>query len=212
MKDISKQSKLWMDRNWSLDYINRNNSSRLLESNVSLFSKIFRRTDGIKNLMEIGANIGLNLDAINLLNNSIELECIEINSDACEILKNKEHIKNVFNTSVMDFELAQGISYDLVFTKTVLIHIHPDYLHLVYKKIYEMSARYVLFIEYYNPKPISLNYRGMDDYLFKADFAREFMDLYQNTKLIDYGFVYHGDNNFPQDDVTWFLIEIVKSQ
>ena len=25
--------------------------------------------------------------------------------------------------------------------------------------------------------------------------------------LLDYGFLYHRDNNFPQDDISWFLIE-----
>ena len=30
-----------------------------------------------------------------------------------------------------------------------------------------------------------------------------FPDLY----LVDYGFVYHRDNNFKQDDITWFLLK-----
>ena len=28
-----------------------------------------------------------------------------------------------------------------------------------------------------------------------------------SLSLIDYGFVYHRDPNFPQDDISWFLIE-----
>ena len=32
----------------------------------------------------------------------------------------------------------------------------------------------------------------------------------QRLQLIDYGFQYHGDHNFPQDDITWFLMEKVK--
>ena len=32
------------------------------------------------------------------------------------------------------------------------------------------------------------------------------MDLYK-LKLIDYGFIYHRDNSFPKDDITWFLLE-----
>lgn len=30
---------------------------------------------------------------------------------------------------------------------------------------------------------------------------------YQNLHLVDYGFVYHRERNFPQDDLTWFLLE-----
>jgi hypothetical protein len=33
------------------------------------------------------------------------------------------------------------------------------------------------------------------------------MKMYPDLKLIDYGFVYHKDSNFPQDDVTWFIME-----
>ena len=211
MKDQSEQSKLWMDSEWSLSYIKRNKSINLLESNISLFSKIISKTNNIESIMEIGSNIGLNLDAINLINNRIKLDCIEISKDASDLLKGKKHVNSVYNSSILEFDVPDTMSYDLVFTKTVLIHIHPNYLIDVYNKIYKMSGRYVLFIEYYNPNPINVKYRGLEGFLFKRDFAREFMEIYNNSKLIDYGFVYHGDNNFPQDDVTWFLIEIEKA-
>jgi spore coat polysaccharide biosynthesis protein SpsF len=35
------------------------------------------------------------------------------------------------------------------------------------------------------------------------------MDKYSNLKLVDYGFVYHRDYQFPQDDMNWFLLEKV---
>ena len=50
-------------------------------------------------------------------------------------------------------------------------------------------------------------YHGESDRLFKRDFAGELMKKYKDLKLVDYGFVYHNDSNFPQDDVTWFLLE-----
>ena len=54
---------------------------------------------------------------------------------------------------------------------------------------------------------MSLEYRGHFDRLFKRDFAGDILDKYSNVKLVDYGFVYHRDNNFPKDDLTWFLLE-----
>lgn len=33
------------------------------------------------------------------------------------------------------------------------------------------------------------------------------MDKYKDVQLVDYGFSYHRDSNFPQDDITWFLME-----
>jgi len=43
--------------------------------------------------------------------------------------------------------------------------------------------------------------------LFKRDFAGEMLDRYPALKLLDYGFVYRRDPLFPQDDMTWFLLE-----
>ena len=35
------------------------------------------------------------------------------------------------------------------------------------------------------------------------------MDEFQELKLIDYGFVYHRDDQFPLDDINWFLLKWV---
>jgi len=43
--------------------------------------------------------------------------------------------------------------------------------------------------------------------LFKRDFAGEMLERFADLKLLDYGFVYRRDPNFPQDDITWFLLE-----
>ena len=52
-----------------------------------------------------------------------------------------------------------------------------------------------------------IDYRGHTDKLFKRDFAGELLDRHKDLRLMDYGFVYHGDPKFPQDDITWFLLE-----
>jgi hypothetical protein len=57
--------------------------------------------------------------------------------------------------------------------------------------------------------PVSVNYRGNTDRLFKRDFAGEMLDRFKDLRLLDYGFSYHRDNNFPQDDINWFLLEKV---
>jgi spore coat polysaccharide biosynthesis protein SpsF len=54
---------------------------------------------------------------------------------------------------------------------------------------------------------VALPYRGHDERLFKRDFAGEILDRFPDLRLVDYGFRYRRDPNFPQDDVTWFLME-----
>lgn len=211
MNDKTIQGKLWKDQIWGKQYILRNNSNQIRSSNVVLFAKIFRSINQpIESVFEIGSNIGLNLDAINILDNKIRIDCLEINVDAFNIVKSKPHVKNAYNDSILTFEPNKGLVYDLVFTKGVLIHINPQELSKVYEKIHSLSKKFVLFVEYYNPTPVVVNYRGLNDVLFKRDFAGEFLDKFPSAKLIDYGFVYHRDNCFSQDDATWFLIELRK--
>ena len=96
---------------------------------------------------------------------------------------------------------------DLVFTKGVQIHIHPDNLELAYSQIEKHSRRYVLIAEYFNPTPVEVEYRGHTGKLFKRDFAAELMSLYPSLVLVDYGFCYHLDPLYPLDNISWFLLE-----
>jgi pseudaminic acid biosynthesis-associated methylase len=93
--------------------------------------------------------------------------------------------------------------------KGVLIHINPNELNSVYEKLVASCEKYLLVAEYYNPSPVAIPYRGHSDRLFKREFAGEIMSNHPEMQLIDYGFSYRNDPNFPQDDITWFLMEKV---
>ena len=112
--------------------------------------------------------------------------------------------KEVYLQSILDWNPQK--KYDLVLSKGVLIHQNPDSLESIYKKLYEACNNYILLGEYYSPNPSSIDYRGHKDKLFKRDFAGELLDKFEDVGLIDYGFVYHREP-FPQDDITWFLLE-----
>jgi pseudaminic acid biosynthesis-associated methylase len=169
-----------------------------------LFSKILRATHDISSVIELGANIGLNLDAIKALLPSAKLAAVEINEKAVELLAEKKNV-DVYNSSILDF--SPDSIYDFALIKGVLIHINPNELDSVYDLLSTVSKRYVCIAEYYNPSPIEVEYRGHQGRLFKRDFAGEFLDRHTDFYLVDYGFVYHRDSNFPQDDTTWFLME-----
>lgn len=187
------------------DYIKRNQGDALKAANIEFFSKTLRATRGLKSCIEFGANIGMNLMAIKLLYPGINLHGIEINAEAAKLLSEVVPPARIHHGSVLDFEPVQ--TYDLVLIKTVLIHINPAELFQVYDKLVKSCGRYLLVAEYYNPTPMSISYRGHLDRLFKRDFAGEIMDRHPNMSLVDYGFAYHRDPNFPQDDITWFLME-----
>ena len=186
-------------------YIHRNQGDALLASNLSFFSKALSNARGVRSCIEFGANIGMNIKALQLLHPGIDAHAIEINAAATMELKKIIPDDHVFHTSILDFSPQR--EWDLTLIKGVLIHINPDMLNDVYDKLIQSCGRYLLVAEYYNPTPMSISYRGHTDRLFKRDFAGEMMDRYSNLKLIDYGFVYRRDPNFPQDDTTWFLME-----
>jgi len=199
----TEQEEFWATK-FGDDYIDRNQGDTLLASNLNFFTKAFSRAGKIKSCIEFGANIGMNLKTLKLLYPKIKLQGIEINNEACEELEKIIGHKNVFKGSIFDVTLNEPA--DLTLIKGVLIHINPEMLDLVYQKLYDMSKKYILIAEYYNPTPVAIKYRGHEDKLFKRDFAGEFLDKFLDTELIDYGFSYKNDPSFPQDDITWFLI------
>lgn len=186
------------------DYIDRNKGDKLLASNLNFFNMSLKSITKINSAIEFGSNIGMNLKAIKLLFPDIELDGVEINKNAHAQLEKVIGKENSHLSSIFDFNTKK--IYDLTLIKGVLIHINPNELINVYKKLYDFSSKYILICEYYNPSPVTINYRGHNDRLFKRDFAGEFMDLYDDVKLVDYGFSYQRDPKFPQDDITWFLI------
>lgn len=202
MKYKTKQEEFWAG-SFGDSYIGRNESPRWVAANTGLFGKILSGSVGVRSIIELGCNIGLNLEALHAINPSFALSGVEINASACEVARAKD-IGTIHAGSII--EPLDVPKADLCFTKGVLIHINPDHLREVYNNLYELSNRYVLVVEYYNPQPVTINYRGHDDRLFKRDFAGELMDEF-GLKLVDYGFAYHRDKWFPQDDVTWFLME-----
>ncbi len=186
-------------------YIARNVGDQLLASNLALFSRALSQANGLTSCIEFGANVGMNLRALKLLYPAQEQAAVEINASAVEVLRRTLTPANVFHASLLEYAPAR--QYELVLIKGVLIHIDPAQLTRVYDALYQATGRYLLVCEYYNPSPVTIAYRGHAERLFKRDFCGELLDRFPALRLLDYGFVYRRDPNFPLDDVTWFLME-----
>jgi spore coat polysaccharide biosynthesis protein SpsF len=204
MTDYATEQEAFWAGEFGDEYIDRNVGSDIVAANISLFAKILARTGSVRAILELGANRGLNLMALRLLSPGAELSAIELNEKAVGKLRELGYV-NVRHESILEYE--PGREYDLVFIKGVLIHIDPDHLGDVYERLYRSSRRYVCIVEYYNPTPVEVNYRGHSGRLFKRDFAGEMMDRYADLRLLDYGFLYRRDSVFPNGDLTWFLLE-----
>jgi len=198
------QEEFWAGE-FGTQYIERNKSPELLAANLEFFSRVLKQAGRLASCLELGANVGMNLRALKLLYPSLTPVGVEINPQAAAVLAEAIGSSQVVNGSLFDYVVRETV--DLAFTKGVLIHIQPDKLRAVYDKLHQASHRHILVAEYYNPSPVAIPYRGHADRLFKRDFAGEMLDAFPDLRLVDYGFVYHRDPAFPQDDVSWFLME-----
>ncbi|RLQ22219.1 pseudaminic acid biosynthesis-associated methylase [Seongchinamella sediminis] len=200
----TEQEAFWAGE-FGTKYIERNKGDILKAANIDFFAKALSNTRGLQSCIEFGANIGMNINALKLLYPELDAHAIEINKNAAIQLREVIESANVYECSILDFVPTR--MWDLVLVKGVLIHIEPSMLPQVYEKLVASCGRFLLVAEYYNPVPVSISYRGHNERLFKRDFAGEILENYPQMELVDYGFVYRRDPNFPQDDLTWFLLE-----
>ena len=201
-REVMSSQEIFWSGEFGNSYIKRNDSFEWVRNNVVFFSQVFRNLNiDPKSILEIGANIGLNLEALSFLFPNAVLDAVEVNEKACKVLMEKN--VNTYNVPFSKFETSK--EYDLVLSKGVLIHMNPEQLTDTYLKMAKLSKKWIVIAEYFNPVPESIEYRGHKDKLFKRDFAGEFLKINDNWEIQDYGFSYRKAL-FPQDDLTWFLL------
>ena len=142
-------------------------------------------------ICEFGAGIGLNLRALKILFPHAHQSCVEINAQAVERLRRDGIGDEVIHDSILNFTPTHPS--DLVLIKGMMMHLPPDVLPDVYRKLAAASSRHVLIAEHYN--------RRLDE------IGGGFMTTCPEFQLVDYGFSYHGDLREQREDLTWFLFE-----
>lgn len=201
--EMTSQESLWAGE-FGSEYVLRNRGADLVAANEELFRKVLARTGPLTSVLELGCNIGNNLRALRGLLPDADLHGVEINAAAAaEVTAWGGATVEVGSLT----DRAVDRTYDLSFTKGVLIHVAPERLPDAYRALTEASSRWVMVCEYYNPSPVEVSYRGIEHALFKRDFAGEILDATPGLRLVDYGFTYHRDPVHPLDDSTWFLME-----
>jgi len=199
----SDQERLWRG-DFGTEYIDRNAvSDEKLAALTSHWARVLRSTvgDPPKSLLEVGANIGLNLRALRRLTGA-ELHALEPNAKARSILERDGVLPaaNIHDAIASAIPLADG-AVDLAFTSGVLIHIHPDNLLASCREIHRVARRYVVCVEYFSGREEEIHYRGHDSALFKRDFGGFYLDNFPDLKLLDYGFAWKRVTGL--DNLTW---------
>jgi pseudaminic acid biosynthesis-associated methylase len=192
------------------DYTARN--INFVENNYQMFKKIFvdvcedyYSCYNINSIIEFGAGSGQNIQALQRMFPDAEYSAWEINRQAAQILVDTKKI-NVFEFSILDYDKLNLNNllpqHNLVLSKGLLIHIHPDNIQKAYDVLYNASNKYILLCEYYAPERQEILYRGEHNKLWKFDFIKPMLD--KGCRILDYGFVSKYDKYF-EDDLHYFL-------
>lgn len=155
-----------------------------------------QRTESI---LEIGANVGINLRALRRLT-AARLAGVEPNASARALLA--ECADDVFDGIAAAIPAADA-SFDLVFTSGVLIHIPPSELLASCKEIERVSRRYIVAVEYFARDLEAKQYRGHDA-LWKRDFGAYWLDHFP-LRPVACGFAWSRLTGL--DDLTWWVLE-----
>jgi len=210
MPKVTEQMKKWMGE-FGKEYTDRN--ALTLDKMDELYRKNYRITrtqlnnlfigelDRAIKILEVGSNIGNQLLLLQKMGFK-NLYGIEINSYAVEISKSRTKNINIIQGSAFDIPLKDEY-FDLVFTSGLLIHIAPSDIEIVMQEIYRCTKEYIWGFEYYADKYTEIVYRGKRNLLWKANFPRLYLDLFDDLELVkEKRLEYLNDNNI---DVMFLL-------
>lgn len=174
---------------------------------TTMWARILEATtaDPPASMLEVGANIGLNLRALTQLTEAT-LYAVEPNAKARTRLVDDAVMpsENAFDGTASALPFADR-AVDLVFTSGVLIHIHPDDLPASVAEIHRVARRYIVCVEYFADQPETIPYRGHTEVLFKRDFGSFWLDGFPDLRVLDYGFFWKRLTGL--DNLTWWLFE-----
>jgi len=158
----------------------------------------------IGSALEVGCNVGGNLNWLAELLGTENVAGVDINEQALEILRDR--------VPGIDARLAparrlpyEDVSFDLTFTTGVLIHQPPEELPQVMDEIVRCSRRYVLCGEYRADDLEAVPYRGQQDALFRHDYGRLYQERHPSLRLVEEGFLSRADGVW--DDITYWVFE-----
>lgn len=204
---MNKQIETWRG-SFGDQYIDRNDvEPGRLRGKALAWAEMMRPLAGRmpKSILEVGANIGLNLRALRTICDAA-LFAVEPNATARARLVTDGVVEpqRAYDGMATSLPLGDG-AVELAFTSTVLIHVPPSDLEAACREIYRVSSRYVLCNEYFAVRPETIEYRGHTDLLFKRDFGALWLDTFPDLQLIDYGFLWR--RAAAMDNTTWWLFE-----
>ena len=157
-----------------------------------------------ESVLEVGANVGGNLQWIAQKVAPNQIIGVDVNAKALRLLDVRVPGVRATYAPARELPLADR-SVDFVFTMGVLIHQPEESLAKVMSEMVRVSRRYVLCGEYYESETVEVPYRGNEGALFRRDYGGLFEEMFSyELKLVRQGFL---DDAQGWDRTTWWLFE-----
>ena len=216
MAVITEQMEKWAGQ-FGKEYTDRNALS--LEEMETLYKRNYGRTrtelneqflkgiDRSVRILEVGSNVGNQLLCLQRMGFS-NLFGIELQNYAVELSKSRTKRINIIEGSAFDIPYKDGY-FDLVFTSGVLIHISPSDINIAVAEIYRCTREYIWGFEYFADRYAKITYRGHRNLLWKADFARLYLDQFEDLELVKEEHLNYLDN---ENVDTMFLLRKRKNE
>jgi pseudaminic acid biosynthesis-associated methylase len=154
-------------------------------------------------ILEVGANVGSNLEAISEFSN-IELYACEPNELA------REQLQEIVSPTHVTADWADKLSFpsgvaDLVFTCGVLIHVPPDKLLKSLQEIHRCAKHWIICGEYFAPSEEMVPYRGHNDQLWRRDYGSLYLDNFSDLHCQSTTFAW--DRMTGLDNLTFWVFQ-----
>jgi len=169
-------------------------------------NKLFlNKFDRSIHILEVGCNIGNQLLCLKKMGFK-NLYGIEPQNYAFRLCKKRTRNITISKADVFNLPFEVGY-FDLVFTSGILIHINPKDIKKAMKEIYRCTKSYIWGFEYYTKRYENVPYRGREGLLWRTDFAKLYLELFNNLKLVkEKKMKYKNNGNMD----TMFLLKKVK--
>lgn len=202
MAKVTEQMEKWAGE-FGREYTDRNALS--LEEMEALYKRNYGVTrtelnrrflkgmDRTIRILEVGSNMGNQLLCLQRMGFS-NLYGIELQSYAVELSKSQTRNINIIEGTAFDIPYKDSY-FDLVFTAGVLIHINPSDITFVMREIYRSARKYIWGFEYYAKSYTEIPYRGQRNLLWKADFAKLYLDEFRDLELVKEERIKYLDND-----------------
>jgi pseudaminic acid biosynthesis-associated methylase len=190
---------LWRS-NFGNDYTERNTRATL-PAREHLWKQLLPLH--CESVLEIGANIGLNLEAI-----SQRSSCQMFATEPNDMARAKLEALNICQTvtaDTADFLSFPDDTADLVFTSGVLIHIPPGNLIHSMQEMYRTAKRWIICGEYFAPQEEMITYRGQENAMWRRDYGSLFLDTFPTLKCTAHMFAWKRATGL--DNLTFWVFE-----